>query len=338
MKLGFVVGKFYPPHRGHKYLIDSARAQVDRLVVMLAHHPSQSIPGELRKSWLEEIHPDCEIHLVPDELEDDSRQWAEFTVRHLGRAPDVVFSSEDYGAEFARLMGSQHVSVDRRRLAVPISGTQVRAAPLDNLEQLEPCVRAYYVLRVVLIGAESTGKTTLAQQLANRFQTVWSPEYGREHWERKVQGLTMDDPLPSWSHEEFVHIATEQQARENRLARNANRVLICDTNAFATGTWHERYYQQRDPRVDAIGAADKVDLYLLTAPDVPFVQDGFRDGESIRHWMHDRFAEQLQSGRTPWQLIQGDYAERFATAERAIATLIEQRRFPGKNVPSGSSR
>ncbi len=85
MTLGFIVGKFYPPHRGHKHLIDTARRQVDRLIVMIAHHPSQTIPGEVRKAWLEEIHPDCEIHLVPDELENDSRQWAEFTVRYLGR-------------------------------------------------------------------------------------------------------------------------------------------------------------------------------------------------------------------------------------------------------------
>ena len=73
MTLGFIVGKFYPPHRGHKHLIDTARRQVDRLIVMIADHPSQTIPGELRQAWLEEIHPDCEIHLVPDELEDDSR-------------------------------------------------------------------------------------------------------------------------------------------------------------------------------------------------------------------------------------------------------------------------
>ena len=101
MTLGFVVGKFYPPHRGHKHLIDTARRQCDRLVVMLPHHVDQGIPGELRKAWLEEIHPDCEIHLVPDELEDDSQAWATFTVAHLGRAPDVVFTSEDYGPRFA---------------------------------------------------------------------------------------------------------------------------------------------------------------------------------------------------------------------------------------------
>lgn len=323
MTLGFIVGKFYPPHRGHKRLIDVARRQVDRLIVMIAHHRSQTIPGEVRRAWLEEIHPDCEIHLVPDELEDDSRQWAEFTLRYLGRAPDVVFTSEDYGPEFARLMGARHVMVDRARAAVPVSGTLIRSAPLKYLDFLEPCVRAHFVRRVVLIGAESTGKTTLAQQLAERFETTWVPEYGREHWEKKVAGLAMSDPLPSWSPEEFVHIAAEQQARENRLAREANRVLICDTNAFATGTWHERYYQTRDARVDAIGAADKVDLYLLTAPDVAFVQDGFRDGESIRDWMHETFRRQLAHGPTPWRLITGPYAARFQAAAAAVSALLQ---------------
>jgi HTH-type transcriptional repressor of NAD biosynthesis genes len=239
----------------------------------------------------------------------------------LGRAPDVVFSSEDYGPVYADLMGARHVMVDRDRGTFPISGTNVRSAPLANFDFLEPCVRAYFARRVVLIGAESTGKTTLARQLAERFHTCWVPEYGREHWERKVQGLTMNDPPPSWSHEEFVHIANEQQARENQLAKTANRLLFCDTNAFATGTWHERYYGCRDERVDAIGRNDKVDLYLLTAPDVAFVQDGFRDGEHIRHWMHDRFQEQLASGSVPWVLLEGNYAERLEAASRTVEAL-----------------
>lgn len=322
MTLGFIVGKFYPPHRGHKLLIDTARKQVDRLVVMLAHHPSQTISGELRRDWLREIHPDCEIHLVPDELADDSRQWAEFTLRHLGGAPDVVFSSEQYGPEFARWMGSKHVMVDQSRQNVPVSGTAVRAAPLEHWEFLEPCVRAYFALRVVLVGAESTGKTTLAEMLARRFQTVWVPEYGREHWEQKVAGLSMDDPLPAWSVDEFRHIAAEQQAREAAAARLANRILVCDTNSFATGTWYERYFGKRDSAVDAFGAHDKVDLYLLCAPDVAFVQDGLRDGELIRDWMHDRFRQQLAVGATPWIEIRGDYPARWEIAESAVQSMI----------------
>jgi NadR type nicotinamide-nucleotide adenylyltransferase len=324
MTLGLVVGKFYPPHRGHKYLIDSARRQVDRLVVLLPHHVSQRIPGETRKAWLEEIHPDCEIHLVPDELPDDSTLWADFTLSHLGRAPDVVFSSEDYGPHYARFMGCRHVMVDRARQAIPISGTRVRSNPLDHLDFLEPCVRAYFVRRAVLIGAESTGKTTLAAQLANRFNTTWVAEYGREYWERKVAGLKMTDPLPPFVSDEFLHIATEQQRREEAAARTANRLLVCDTNAFATGTWHERYMNRRSPAVDAIGQRDRVHLYLLTAPDFPFVQDGFRDGESIRDWMHGRFVEQLKGGTVPVVHLSGNQEERIDRAAEAVTELLGQ--------------
>jgi len=325
MTLGFIVGKFYPPHRGHKHLIDSARMQVDELVVVVAHHPTQTIPGEVRLAWMQEIHPDCDVRLIPDELENESQPWADFTVRYLGRAPDVVFSSEDYGPVYASLMGSRHVMIDRSRTTVPISGTQVRDDPSEFLDQLEPCVRAWFVKRIVLIGAESTGKTTLAEQLASHYLTQWVPEYGREHWERKVAGHSTNAPFSGWTSEEFVHIAEEQQRREDAAARTANGILFCDTNAFATGTWHERYYQRRDERVDMIGSRSKADLYLIAAPDVPFVQDGFRDGEKIRDWMDQRFMEQLKQGSTPWQRIGGPFASRI---QKAIAVVDRLTRKP----------
>ena len=323
MTLGFVVGKFYPPHRGHRHLIETARRGCDRLVVLLPHHPSQKIPGELRRDWLREIHPDCDVRLVPDELGDDVREWARFTVALLGRAPDVVFSSEAYGPRFAAELGCRHVMVDRERAAFPVSSTRVRSAPLDHLEWLEPCVRAYFVRRVVLIGAESTGKTTLARALAERYATRWVPEFAREHWERKISGLPLDGPPPAWSRDEFREIAAEQQRREDEAARQADRVLFCDTNAFATGTWFERYHPgRRDAEVDAIGKRDRVDLYLLTEPDFPFVQDGWRDGEMIRDWMHARFAEQLDASATPVVRLRGPLEDRIAQASAAIDALL----------------
>lgn len=181
------------------------------------------------------------------------------------------------------------------------------------------------IFRVVLIGAESVGKTTLCEQLAAHYGTVWVAEYGREHWEKKIAEQDVPGEIPAWTDDEFVHIAEVQQSRENEAATRANRVLICDTNAFATATWFERYAGTRHPEVDAIGARDIVDLYLIPSPDVPFVQDGVRDGEKIREWMHARFLELIRANGTPYVLITGAYDTRLAQAIAAIDTLLARR-------------
>jgi NadR type nicotinamide-nucleotide adenylyltransferase len=181
------------------------------------------------------------------------------------------------------------------------------------------------ILRIVLIGAESTGKTTLCEALAAHYGTVWVAEYGREHWENKIAAQnTPPGETPAWSDDEFIHIAEEQQRRENDAATRANRVLICDTNAFATATWFERYAGTRHPEVDAIGARDQVDLYLIPSPDVPFVQDGVRDGEKIREWMHDRFLELIRANGTPYVLITGAWDTRLPQAIAAIDALLAE--------------
>lgn len=181
------------------------------------------------------------------------------------------------------------------------------------------------IFRVVLIGAESVGKTTLCEQLAAHYGTVWVAEYGREHWEKKIAEQDVPGEIPAWTDDEFVHIAEVQQSRENEAATRANRVLICDTNAFATATWFERYAGTRYPEVDAIGARDIVDLYLIPPPDVPFVQDGVRDGEKIREWMHARFLELIRANGTPYVLITGAYDTRLAQAIAAIDALLARR-------------
>ena len=148
---------------------------------------------------------------------------------------------------------------------------------------------------MVLIGSESTGKTTLAADLAAAFGTVWVPEYGREHWEGK---LARGEPH-FWRANEFADIARGQCERENAAARRANRVLVCDTDAFATRVWHHRYLDSWSPEVDAIVAVHRrPDLYLLTDIATPFVQDGTRDGELVRERMHRMFVEEF-AGRRP---------------------------------------
>lgn len=317
---GLVIGKFYPPHRGHKLLIDTACAQSDQVTVLICRRPGEMPPTEQRAAWLREIHPTAQVLMIEDTVDsDDSEGWARYTIEFLGWSPDVVFTSESYGERYAHFLKCQHVLVDQARIRVPISGTKVRSNPLRYWDFLEPPVRAFYARRVCLVGAESTGKTTLAAQLAEQFQTVWVPEYGREYSEWKLE----QEGGYHWQSDEFSHIARTQCERETAAARQANRVLICDTDAFATSIWHRRYLEFPSSEVEAIAAAHRrPDLYLVPDVNTPFVQDGTRDGEDIRHWMHTQFLSELTRQARPFEVLTGSFQERFDQAQSLIDGLL----------------
>lgn len=320
LKTGLVIGKFYPPHRGHKLVIDAAMAQARQVTVLVCDGAGQTIPAALRAAWLREIHPSVNVRVVPDELDpDDSQAWADATKRWLSFVPDAVFTSEAYGDSYAHFLGSHHVLVDQFRLAAPVSGTAVRQNPLAHWDFLEPCVRAFFAVRVCVLRAESTGTTTLAQALAGLYKTTWVREYGRDYWEEKQKRGESE-----WRTDEFVHIARRQSTEEDEAARQANRVLVCDTDAFATAVWHERYLEFRSPDVEKISQTRRrADLYLLTNVDIPFVQDGARDGEHLRLWMHKRFLEELTARKLPFAVISGNREKRLWDAVARIAPLLD---------------
>lgn len=327
---GLVLGKFWPLHAGHSNLINTALAQCQRVTVQLLVHPNEDISLEKRAAWIREAHP--RAHLVCDYDDapvdfDDPAIWDQHmkVISALLDSPvDAVFTSDDYGAELARRLAARWVQVDPGRQENNISGTAVRANPEAFWDQLGPAVRAHYVRRVVLSGAESTGKTTLATALAAALHCPWVPEYGRTWSETRPGGL--DAP---WSTEEFVTIATTQNAHEDIAARStSNRWLICDTDALATTLWHARY-MDRDSKSVAAAAAQQQTPFarILAGDDIPFVQDGLRDGEHIRHDMQQRFRETLagQEGRgVPWIEVHGNVQERLAATLAFLRTLSAQ--------------
>jgi NadR type nicotinamide-nucleotide adenylyltransferase len=318
-RTGLVVGKFYPPHKGHHHLIGAALAGSDRTVVLVCDAPGQSIPAALRAAWLREVHPAADVQVIPDiGKDDDSVAWAEHTIAFLGYAPDAVFTSEDYGVTYAAALGCVHVSVDPPRTTFPVSGTKVRRDPFAQWEYLEPPVRAHFVKRIALVGAESTGTTTLTKALAERYGTAWVPEFGRLYSEGKYAGREV-----VWRTEEFTHIARTQADMTESLARSANKVLFYDTDAFATSLWHEYFMGKPSPEVVAIMEEyRKPDLYLLTGDEIPFEQDGLRDGGPRRHAMHRRFEELLPSRGVPWVLLRGSRDERLAEAVRLVDEVL----------------
>jgi NadR type nicotinamide-nucleotide adenylyltransferase len=177
-------------------------------------------------------------------------------------------------------------------------------------------MNAARVKRVVIIGSESSGTTTLARALAGHYQTVWVPEYGRVYSEGR------EYTRQAWRSDEFTFIALEQARMEDGLATLANEVLICDTDPFATAIWHERYLGSRSDAVWEIAARRKYDLYVVTDVNIPFEHDSIRDGESFRQWMQGRFIEELSKGPTPMIVVSGPHEERFAAAVKRIDEIL----------------
>ncbi len=345
---GLVIGKFYPPHAGHHHLVRAASRSAERVTVVVMAATVESLALADRVRWMREVHAQDENVTVTGIFDDHPVDYSseaawrahvelmEQAARGVTSEPvDAVFTSEPYGDELARRLGAKHVSVDPGRTAQPVSGTAIRLDPVAHWHGLAPCVRADLAWRVVLVGAESTGKTTLAQALAERLRgrggafaaTGWVPEVGREVTERKLSALGRDAAMDgiAWGTDDFVDIAREQAAREAGAARAGAPVVVCDTDAFATSVWHERYRGERSARVEAEGTLAPYHLYLLTHhDDVPFHQDGLRDGEHLRAWMTERFIERLEETGRRWRWIRGAREERDARALSEIDALLER--------------
>jgi NadR type nicotinamide-nucleotide adenylyltransferase len=322
-----VLGKFLPPHAGHVFLAETARSQSDEVIVLLLAHPDEPIPIDLRHRWLEEILPWATVRsglaTHPIDYEDPAVYdlWAATIKEVIGReSVDVLLTSESaYGDRTAERLGARHVLVDPERLSVPVSGTAVRHDPFGHWAYLAPCVRAWYAKRVCLLGAESTGTTTMASRLAEVYDTVWVPEYGREY------SVPKDQRGEPWTTDEFISIARRQQELEDEAARRANRILFCDTDALATALWHEQYLGTEAPEVVAIAWSRQYDLTLLTAADYPWIDDGSRNSDAARQRMQRRFEVELARRPEPVVELRGSVAVRTRAAVEAIDRVLRIR-------------
>lgn len=323
-KTGLIIGKFYPFHNGHKYLIETGLKNSKSLTVIICQTDRYKIPVHIRAGWIKETFPGLDVRILNHDASLDSGSteasivWAKLTTEFLGFVPDVVFSSEEYGPRYAGLMGSKHLLVDLERKNIPISATKIRSDIYQYWDYLPEATREYFTKKIVVLGAESTGTTTLAKDLADHFKTVWAPEYGRLFYEGKMFSAYST----VWTTDEFVHIAQSQNRLEDTLLKKANKLLICDTDAFATTLWYERYLGKASSRLEKIVKKEKPFLYILTNIDIPFVQDGTRDGEHLRSWMHNRFLEKLNRNKLNYLVVSGNRQERLVLCVKKINRIL----------------
>lgn len=326
---GLIIGKFLPLTTGHLFLIESALARCKYLTVLLQSLAHDEIPGHARWNWLRDsfparnfpqvrvVHAAENIPQFPHEHPDFWSLWRDLIARHVGRC-DAVFSSEDYGETLAQVLGARHILVDRERVHVPISATRVRQNPLASWQFIAPQARPYFAKRVLIFGPESTGKTTLARQLAEHFQTNWVAEWARELIES--QGNVIDE-------EDIPAIVAGQIEREEEAALSCNRLLFCDTDVVTTTIYARHFYGRCAPWVQRLAdeRIGRYDLILFCETDIPWQQDPQRDAQhaqpEFRSYFRALFEAELRSRRLPFEIVRGSGEERVRNAVRLVEAI-----------------
>ena len=318
-KNSLVLGKMYPLTKGHQYLIDYAIENSENTHVIITHNSKQNIPGEVRYNAIKELYKDNKnvfVYIVDDEgipqydyecdnLDEFYSYWVPLVYSQVKKL-DVVFTSENYGDDFAKYLGIEHVLVDKERKNVPISGTLIRQNPFKYWNYIADTMKHFFVKRIALMGPESVGKTTLSEKLAINLNTNWVHEYGRTVYENNNNSIMIDD---------FIPISKGRQEIEDSLIKTANKYLICDTEDITTYIFSKMYcpdeYKKIEPYfLNALKTKPKYDIYILLKPDCEGVQDGTRNFINERHHHYDLIKSYLIEYDCNFYEIGGNLCER----------------------------
>lgn len=168
--------------------------------------------------------------------------------------------------------------------------------------------------RVVILGAESSGKSILAEALAAHYQTVWVPEYLREFVEKQQR-------VPRA--EEQILIATTQLQREKAAEQRAKTWLFCDTSPLMTAIYSRHYFRQADAALEQLERSHTYDFTLVTAPDFPWSADGLqRESAAVRQHIHEELLGILDQREIPFMLLEGSLPERLEQVQFALSFLM----------------
>lgn len=319
---GLVVGKFAPLHCGHERLINTALAQCEELFIISYSVPEMpDCEPEKRLTWLQVRFPRATVLVLTPELiarynlpaiphndadADIHRHYVATLCLHVLRCrPHAVFTAEDYGDGFAKVLAQRFAQpVEHVRLQRPLgdkspSGTLIRSDVHRYRYMLAHDVYRSFVRRICLLGGESTGKSILSKALADVLDTAYVAEFGRDYWEEKNGVLTADD---------LLHIAREQVSREQQA--EANRYLICDTSPLTTLFYTLDQYGHAPQELHQL-AERQYSLVVLCGAEFPFVQDGTRQGEAFRARQQAWYEQELSRRKIPYLSVSGSLQDRL---------------------------
>lgn len=333
-KVGLTLGKFAPFHKGHQFIIETALKEVDELIVLIYDTSVMTIPLSVRSRWIKALYPSVTIIEAWDGPEGYSSERSfeilqeQYIINVLnGKKITHFYSSEFYGDHVSKALGAVDRRVDETRYNVPISATMIRENPFQYREFLSDIVYRDLITKIVFVGAMSTGKSTITEALAKKYNTTFASEYGREYWtEHQVDRRI--------SFEAFDEIAIRHIEREEKAILNANKYLFIDTNAITTYMFALDYHGKAPEQLTqlALENAQRYDLFFLCDDDIPYDDTWDRSGEQKRTVFHKQTIADLHERKIPYITLRGNLEERIKRVDEVLSNFEKYNNFFGRMI------
>ena len=327
MSVAWVLMTALPPTVGHLHLIQFASHVAEETHVLVCTQPGEPYVSERVASLRRALDRSSTVtidHLhatMPQEPGDDPRFWDKWLgtlVDHgMPMGGDFIVASESYGQTIATLSGNVFVPYDLERAMHPARASRVRADLVTNFADVLPEFQPTLRRRITILGAESTGKTTLSRDLSATLDAHWLPEWARPYLEQTE--------TPEVDHAKMETIWRGQRALQlHGLQLRDKPFIIQDTDLFATvGYWRNWEAETLPTELAADAARDASDLYLLTRSTIPFEPDPLRYGGDRRETTDEFWIELAEEFGLTYAVIEStDRGERLEEASRLATELL----------------
>ena len=322
MKIGLIIGNFLPPHNGSLTLCKVAESLNDKLIIVIIESPNDLITVQLRTKWLEKEMPRaivtkivgptdiCTEHQLKSIVEKFSKKFINCSHFHL-------FSSNPKMSSPAKAQKIKVTILDPNRIAQNINSNDILKDPYSNWLDMPISVRLSLIKRIVLIGPESVGKSTLARNLKRScIEHPFLPEYGRPY-------EVFRDPGP-YREPEFDNIMAVHSAHRKALLPFSGPIFIEDTDELGASVCVEMLMDKKIDRLEK-----KIELpflYLLMDTSVPFVEEKtryFNDKKRIEFF--NKIKNKLDSHNASYTVIDGTWLEREIKSIKIIKKILSEK-------------